>query len=111
MARKPKVKKVGEWWEGLTGGGKLLDEKCPMRECDGDILSNGNLFCENWGKEWGGTCDWALPHPQTLYRDQMIAWRTGGYWEKLRFRGDIGEIIRTEPVKPDWLVIVGKDDK
>lgn len=91
-----KKRVVGEWMEIHSGCGKLTTEKCPEVECDGSIVYNGNFFCEHWGN----TCDWALPHPQSLHRDQLLAWKLGGYYEKPRYAGDdLGAIIKTEPKK------------
>jgi hypothetical protein len=63
--------------------GEPTSEKCP--KCGGQILSNGNLFCENWTYPYEGvedTCDWALPHPQETLVDKQISFRVSGYWEE-----------------------------
>ena len=45
-----------EW----THGDPIPDTECPV--CGGGITYNGNYFCTR--------CDWALPHPIELIRDQ-----------------------------------------
>jgi hypothetical protein len=63
--------------------GKPTGRKCP-KKCGGNVVYNGNYFCENWTSEpkLPGECDWALPHPQTERRDQEFALDIQGFWEE-----------------------------
>lgn len=60
----------------ISNAGKGTGENCP--KCNGEILYNGNHFCEYWND----TCDWALPHPQTELVDKRISFKLVGYWEE-----------------------------
>ena len=71
------------WYEADIPGnsGDLTPEKCP--ECGGNIVYNGNYFCEFWGHVYkgercGGPCDWALPHPAVRPIDRELAMRLCG---------------------------------
>lgn len=94
--RKPAPYSPG--WSGTTrngrNAGKYTAEKCPREGCEGTLVHNGNVYCENWayhGRDLNdkvlpvnydrGECDWALPHPQDTLTDRLVSYRTGGYWE------------------------------
>ena len=69
--------RAARWWEQPDGvnngkqgriaspkgrGGKIPCPKCGVFP----VVYNGNYFCD----DWGGECDWALPHPALSKRDR-----------------------------------------
>lgn len=76
----------------IENNGDPTNEKCP--KCGAPVIYNGNYFCTYWyygDNPPEGSCDWALPHPQTELIDKQISHRLVGYWEE-------GEkIIKGEP--------------
>lgn len=45
--------------------GDATGVRCPRRDCDGEVIYNGNYFCEHWTHRkppGDGECDWALSH-------------------------------------------------
>lgn len=68
----------------MDNHGTPTGHECP-KKCGGKVVYNGNYFCENWTypkPKLPGECDWALPHPQTLRRDQEMAIKLFGFWEE-----------------------------
>jgi len=55
--------------QGAIVSVKGTDQRIVCPACgDAPIVYNGNYFCD----DWGGECDWALPHPATRRRDRDI---------------------------------------
>lgn len=78
----------------LAGGdyGHPTGVRCPRAGCGGEVVYNGNYFCEHW--VWRGDpardlergeCDWALGNVDPTDPDEPTpTWHDRRVWAKLR---------------------------
>jgi len=59
---------VNPYRRAMSFGGDPTGVPCPNKRCDGQILYNGNYFCENY--DWDAPDGWIHRNPQA-YRNLM----------------------------------------